>query len=260
MIMGGLKFKQIDKAIQDGYELILEKKQLEGCDKWLEAWEEIKVLIAETGSRDVYELDRKFEWTQFISNYVQDMEAELHNAGIDDRSYRQKRIDYCTELLEYCGGQEPITENTRRAIAETYADLGDYETCDRLFEGWLNDDPAWGWGYIGWSDCYYLLEIREKQYEKAEGILLEALEQQDLRDRVEVLDRMVGLYIKMGNAEKTREYKRLLQKELRELPERNPWHLRIPAISEKIGRNAPCPCGSGKKYKKCCGAHQGAES
>jgi preprotein translocase subunit SecA len=23
--------------------------------------------------------------------------------------------------------------------------------------------------------------------------------------------------------------------------------------SEKIGRNSPCPCGSGKKYKKCCG-------
>ena len=21
-----------------------------------------------------------------------------------------------------------------------------------------------------------------------------------------------------------------------------------------IGRNEPCPCGSGKKYKKCCGA------
>ena len=21
----------------------------------------------------------------------------------------------------------------------------------------------------------------------------------------------------------------------------------------KIGRNDPCPCGSGKKYKKCCG-------
>lgn len=21
----------------------------------------------------------------------------------------------------------------------------------------------------------------------------------------------------------------------------------------KIGRNAPCPCGSGKKYKRCCG-------
>ena len=25
-------------------------------------------------------------------------------------------------------------------------------------------------------------------------------------------------------------------------------------VDRKIGRNAPCPCGSGKKYKKCCGA------
>lgn len=23
----------------------------------------------------------------------------------------------------------------------------------------------------------------------------------------------------------------------------------------KVGRNEPCPCGSGKKYKKCCGLH-----
>ena len=27
-----------------------------------------------------------------------------------------------------------------------------------------------------------------------------------------------------------------------------------PVRSDKIGRNDPCPCGSGKKYKKCCGA------
>jgi uncharacterized protein len=25
--------------------------------------------------------------------------------------------------------------------------------------------------------------------------------------------------------------------------------------SNKIGRNEPCPCGSGKKYKKCCGSN-----
>ena len=23
--------------------------------------------------------------------------------------------------------------------------------------------------------------------------------------------------------------------------------------ADKVGRNDPCPCGSGKKYKKCCG-------
>ena len=30
---------------------------------------------------------------------------------------------------------------------------------------------------------------------------------------------------------------------------------RKPMIAEnKVGRNDPCPCGSGKKYKKCCGS------
>ena len=27
-----------------------------------------------------------------------------------------------------------------------------------------------------------------------------------------------------------------------------------PAHDPKVGRNDPCPCGSGRKYKKCCGA------
>ena len=27
-----------------------------------------------------------------------------------------------------------------------------------------------------------------------------------------------------------------------------------PRRAIKIGRNAPCPCGSGRKYKKCCGS------
>ena len=28
----------------------------------------------------------------------------------------------------------------------------------------------------------------------------------------------------------------------------------VKRVEKKIGRNAPCPCGSGKKYKKCCGS------
>ena len=34
-----------------------------------------------------------------------------------------------------------------------------------------------------------------------------------------------------------------------EPPKRQP----VKRKEKKIGRNAPCPCGSGKKYKKCCG-------
>ena len=32
---------------------------------------------------------------------------------------------------------------------------------------------------------------------------------------------------------------------------------RKPVRSKKVGRNQPCPCGSGKKYKQCCGREAG---
>ncbi len=35
--------------------------------------------------------------------------------------------------------------------------------------------------------------------------------------------------------------------------------VRKPATSTKVGRNDPCPCGSGKKYKKCCGLNASEE-
>jgi len=31
-----------------------------------------------------------------------------------------------------------------------------------------------------------------------------------------------------------------------------PWASRVPVRAAKVGRNEPCPCGSGKKYKRCC--------
>jgi len=32
-----------------------------------------------------------------------------------------------------------------------------------------------------------------------------------------------------------------------------PFPVLKPSRAQKVGRNDPCPCGSGKKYKKCCG-------
>ena len=32
-----------------------------------------------------------------------------------------------------------------------------------------------------------------------------------------------------------------------------PWSAPQASVSRKVGRNDPCPCGSGRKYKKCHG-------
>lgn len=51
------------------------------------------------------------------------------------------------------------------------------------------------------------------------------------------------------------EWDALLSREKRdELYKSQKMSTTIVNKERKIGRNEPCPCGSGKKYKKCCGA------
>ena len=45
---------------------------------------------------------------------------------------------------------------------------------------------------------------------------------------------------------------RLTEEKRKEI--RRKFHEDHRAVRIKVGRNDPCPCGSGKKYKKCCGA------
>jgi len=40
------------------------------------------------------------------------------------------------------------------------------------------------------------------------------------------------------------------------LPQRKSAVATVERSQPKIGRNDPCPCGSGRKYKKCCGANE----
>jgi hypothetical protein len=35
-------------------------------------------------------------------------------------------------------------------MADSHYELGDKDTCDQLYNAWLEENPDWGWGYIGW--------------------------------------------------------------------------------------------------------------
>jgi len=247
-------FKIIDAKIQEGYEFLSKNNSPKCCDVWLEAWEEIKSLLNSGVAVDIFDLDKKYAWSEFISDYAQDLEAELHNAGINDAAYHGKRIDYCRELLSWCRSEDDLMiSNTRRAIAEAHFWSGDEAECDRLFTEWLKDDPDWGWGYIGRSDCY-LYKFTDEGNAKAEEILLAAYARDGLRDKIHVVDRIISLYKATGKHNEAREFEKAFSILQRAEPKGSYYYKLSPARSEKIGRNEPCPCGSGKKYKKCCGA------
>lgn len=66
------------------------------------------------------------------------------------------------------------------------------------------------------------------------------------------------LYYNMHEAEadwlyNLREWDNILSKEKRKEIKAAYNSTKTVVKENKIGRNDPCPCGSGKKYKKCCG-------
>lgn len=245
-------YKKIDDKIQKGYELILERNVASGCDSWLNAWDSIKQAMKENQLHYLEELQDKFKWSDFLLNYVQDMEAELHNVGLSNKEYYHKRMLYCEELLKFCKKEDVLMiGNIKRAIADSYFELGDTEKCDQLYSLWLDENSDWGWGYIGWSACYWFKRAKNSSYiKKSIEILEKALPRENVSERMEIVGRLIKLYMKTGRHLEANE----LKKEFRTTSLLNRMASNtIILYSEKVGRNDPCPCGSGKKYKKCCG-------
>ena len=248
--------KLIESKAEQAYSL-LETGQLgEACDVFLDVWESLKELMQQRSLINLDELQAAYPWSDFVTNWVQDFEQELHNAGLDNPAYFEKRITYCFELLERSEGMDSLLiENTRRALADSFFATGKPEECDRLYRKWLDEDPAWGWGYIGWSDCYQFGDYSNNiDHMKAEQIIRPALTIPDIRDRLDVLERALDIYLAIDDFQKAEELKREIKPLLNHsmLINMNQETL-VRANIEHIGRNDPCPCGSGKKYKKCCG-------
>ena len=242
------KHKKADDKIRLGYDHVKKNELIEACDIWLDAWEDIKAIFTDEKPENLDELDKRYSWHEFLINFVQDLEIELGNAGQEKEEYHRKRIKYCEEMIETLASSDSLTiENTKRAIAESYYALGDSEECDRLYINWLREDPHWGWGYIAWSDCYgFGTNKIEPNQIRAEEIIRIAIEKEDIRDREDVVMRAIEIYGELNQKEKAGK----LVTEKKRLEKLK----RAPVKSVKIGRNEPCPCGSGKKYKRCCGA------
>jgi len=100
--------------------------------------------------------------------------------------------------------------------------------------------------------CFFEQPFHEVIYEfKRNGILFESTRQ---------LNIIMPLIADVYNNTRTWNNRGYTAKEMNELfGEDAPLIKDIPierlddAIFKKVGRNDPCPCGSGKKYKKCCG-------
>ena len=145
----------LDDKMQAGYARDAENDTHAAVVTWLDAWSDVLRLCDATGISSIEEFDDRFPLSQSLFNWSQDLEMALENAGRDDGEIRQALIDFCEESFRRFPREDQLlTENRRRALGEAYFDAGMTEKAEELFRSWLDADPAWGWGWIGWADCY----------------------------------------------------------------------------------------------------------
>ena len=124
---------------------------------------------------------------------------------------------------------------------------------------WFYEDEAGNPDFYTWCNAYlYALNIVPTDW-------FEAVDQEEFEDLFYPIMALGGIYDDEENGEVILH---LNEKELTQLESDLPhvlldiyWYWQaiinkpqtVRREGEKVGRNDPCPCGSGKKYKACCG-------
>ncbi|HFC8521962.1 TPA: UPF0149 family protein [Neisseria subflava] len=124
---------------------------------------------------------------------------------------------------------------------------------------WFYEDEAGNPDFYTWCNAYlYALDIVPTDW-------FEAVDQEEFEDLFYPIMALGGIYDEEENGEVILH---LNEKELTQLESDLPhvlldiyWYWQaiinkpqtVRREGEKVGRNDPCPCGSGKKYKACCG-------
>ena len=247
-------YEMVDLWMRSGYEHSQAQDAVAASTLWLKVWRAVLKIMDDHDVQSIKDFDLRFRGTQSLYNWVQDVELKLSNAGYDDDRLYHEGIRFCEVFQERFGDEDAlISENMRRALAGFYTNLDEMDTVDELFGGWLREDPQWGWGWTGWSDCYYILR-KERNADKAEQLLVQGLAVAGVRDEVDMLDRLQTLYSELGREKEAREVRGRLKKIEPVGVSALDTEPQVPVRVTKVGRNEPCPCGSGRKYKKCCGA------
>jgi len=163
-----LSMEQMSNLYELGFDFLNRNDSISACDTWLKVWNVIKDR-SDPKFQTLDHLDKHYKGSFFISNFCQDLEMELHNAGLRDPAYFEKRIKYCREFCDiFPKESELIIHNMRRSIAQSYGELGKYKKMDCEFEKLVQDFPDNPWGYIGWGDMYFLGQ--KKDYHKAQEL------------------------------------------------------------------------------------------
>ncbi len=258
------EWKEWEKLVESGYTVQYGRGLGPLIDSWWKAWEILKTIVSQReGKTSVSKLEEELDYEYEVSGWLDDLEMELGDAGEDE-----KRLEFCRAVLEMFDWTNDDNSNFLSAIGEALYETGKKEEGREWFEDWLKKEPHNENAWSAYCWCVEKDEGAQKAYQLIRGevigvpctmdndMLFERAE--DLAEELQLDDDLKEIRSQIDSFHAARK-KGLGHdgSEDGELPfYDDDFYLsqQKPLVKEKkIYPNDPCPCGSGKKYKKCCG-------
>lgn len=230
---------EILQALEDGYKEFSFGRTKEAAKIWLPAWKAAQNLLMQRGCKNQEEISDLFGYNflnWFFDLDIALMESDMHNDRLDFNRYLLTIPDYMDQ------------DNPRMNVAESLAALNRYDEAESMLSGWLEEDPLWTYGWTCWTNIF----LDNGRKDKAREIIergMTTVESSKAADLKFFYQNAEAIYRRLGETDRA-DYCTKKDREL--LSKTKPKQLPI-TVSSKVSRNDPCPCGSGKKYKKCCG-------
>jgi len=224
------------------------KKVLRGDNLWADIEEMVEEIVDD-----------------LLSTYLPDKgnKEDFNLKGLDDALFKQFNLKLnLTNSNEITSNQSSISEliikNVQKLLHDKENEFGK-ELMDYLIKAIMLQaiDTQWkehllamdhlreGIGLRGYGQKDPVREYQREGYE----MFMEMIS----RIKIDVLEKLS--LVKIQREEEVEEIRQKQKQDyIMSRGEDMPEKKTIKHEGDKIGRNDPCPCGSGKKYKKCCGA------
>lgn len=252
------EWEEIGELIEDGQDASLNDRRAEALETWLQAWEKTKENLRESGaSISVSGLDEATDYEYNFEGWLQDMEMELAEAGENE-----KHLQFCREVLQAFDWDADDDGGYKMGVGEDLYALGNEAEGQEWFETWLKKEPHNEDALVGYSRS--LASIGKEK--EALALLEKEIRRKACNlDNEMIYEHAAYLAGKLGQPEKEKNYQKQRDDFMKELEaaieeadddmfdEFFEMPMKPIVKEQKIYPNEPCPCGSGKKYKKCCG-------
>lgn len=258
----------IRKKINNGKKCYDKNEMAEALETWIPAWEQLKKNVK--NAEMPIELCEVDEATDYVYGFEEWL-PQIATAYIVLKKW-DEAIAFCDEVKEIFAWKNTRPDEYNQTIGMIYNMSGESDKAKEWFEKWYAEEPD---NFECVMSCaLYWAGIGEK--EKAEKIVDSMFDGVECTmDNQMQFSRAYSFFHVSGNEEKAQYYKKIsdevfhkfLKDPIKYAPEsieedeeweNDYWYEDVPKKQpvikdKKIYPNDPCPCGSGKKYKKCCG-------